>query len=146
MQNSWLMPMCLWFWSINKIDRVKKEEVLTFIDAYRQILDFAEIVPVSALKGTNTDTLVDVIFKYLPYGPMFYDEDTVTDQPLRQITAELIREKALKLLDEEIPHGIAVSIEQMKPRPKERSGYRGNDCVRERFSQRIIIMEKAVRC
>ena len=102
---------------INKIDRVKKEEVLTFIDAYRQILNFAEIVPVSALKGTNTDTLVNVIFKYLPYGPMFYDEDTVTDQPLRQITAELIREKALKLLDEEIPHGIAVSIEQMKPRP-----------------------------
>lgn len=102
---------------INKIDTVKKEEVLTFIDAYRKILDFAEIVPVSALKGTNKETLIDVIFKYLPYGPMFYDEDTVTDQPLRQIAAELIREKALKLLDEEIPHGIAVSIDVMKQRP-----------------------------
>lgn len=102
---------------INKIDTVKKEEILTFIDAYRKILDFAEIVPVSALKGMNKDTLIDVIFKYLPYGPMFYDEDTVTDQPLRQIAAELIREKALKLLNEEIPHGIAVSIDVMKQRP-----------------------------
>lgn len=101
---------------INKIDTVKKEEVLTFIDAYRKILDFADIVPVSALKGMNKDTLIDVIFQYLPYGPMFYDEDTVTDQPMRQIAAELIREKALKLLDEEIPHGIAVSIDIMKQR------------------------------
>lgn len=101
---------------INKIDTVKKEKILLFIDAYRRIMDFADIVPVSALKGTNKDTLIDVIFRYLPYGPMFYDEDTVTDQSQRQIAAELIREKALKLLDEEIPHGIAVSIESMKPR------------------------------
>lgn len=103
---------------INKVDTVKKEEVLTFIDAYRKIYDFAEIVPVSALKGTNTDTVIDVIFKYLPYGPMYYDEDTVTDQPMRQIVAELIREKALYCLDEEIPHGIAVSVERMKERGK----------------------------
>ena len=127
---------------INKIDRVKKEEVLTFIDAYRQILDFAEIVPVSALKGTNTDTLVNVIFKYLPYGPMFYDEDTVTDQPLRQITAELIREKALKLLDEEIPHGIAVSIEQMKPRPNGKIWDIEATIVCERDSHKGIIIGK----
>lgn len=103
---------------INKIDTVKKEEVLTFIDAYRRILKFAEIVPVSALKGKNTDTLLDQIFRYLPYGPMLYDEDTVTDQPMRQIAAELIREKALQLLSEEIPHGIAVSIDVMKERPR----------------------------
>ncbi len=102
---------------INKVDAVKKEEVLTFIDAYRKLMDFSEIVPVSALKGTNQETLLDLIFRYLPYGPMFYDEDTVTDQPLRQIASELIREKALKLLDEEIPHGIAVSIDSMKQRP-----------------------------
>ena len=127
---------------INKIDRVKKEEVLTFIDAYRQILNFAEIVPVSALKGTNTDTLVNVIFKYLPYGPMFYDEDTVTDQPLRQITAELIREKALKLLDEEIPHGIAVSIEQMKPRPNGKIWDIEATIVCERDSHKGIIIGK----
>ena len=99
---------------INKIDRVKKEELLHFIDVYRKELDFAEIVPVSALKGDNTDQLIKCIFKYLPYGEPFYDEDTITDQPMRQLVAELIREKALRLLEEEIPHGIAVSIESMK--------------------------------
>lgn len=101
---------------INKVDTVKKEEILVFIDAYRKIYDFAEIIPVSALKGTNTDDVMETIFKYLPYGPMFYDEDTVTDQPMRQIVAELIREKALRCLDEEIPHGIAVYIDTMKER------------------------------
>ncbi|MCD8218678.1 MAG: GTPase Era [Clostridiales bacterium] len=103
---------------INKTDTVKHEEVLAFIDAYRKIYDFAEIIPASALKGENTDVILDMIFKYLPYGPMFYDEDTVTDQPERQIVAEIIREKALRSLDEEIPHGIAVTIETMKRRPK----------------------------
>lgn len=102
---------------INKVDTIKKEEVLKFIDVYKNVCDFAEIVPVSALKGQNTDTVLEVIFKYLPYGPQFYDEDTVTDQPQRQIVAELIREKALRSLDEEIPHGIAVTIEKMKERP-----------------------------
>lgn len=101
---------------INKIDTVKKDEILLFIDTYRKELDFAEIVPVSALKDQNTEALVSCILKYLPYGPAFYDEDTVTDQPMRQIVAELIREKALRLLEEEIPHGIAVSIESMKER------------------------------
>ncbi len=99
---------------INKVDTVKKEEILKFIDVYRKELDFAEVVPVSALKGTNTDELMSCIYKYLPYGEPFYDEDTVTDQPMRQIVAELIREKALRSLDEEIPHGIAVCIESMK--------------------------------
>ena len=103
---------------INKIDTVKvQEEILTFIAAYKDVCDFAEIVPLSALKDKNTDVLLEQIFKYLPYGPQFYDEDTVTDQPMRQIAAELIREKALRLLDDEIPHGIAVVIEQMKERP-----------------------------
>ncbi len=101
---------------INKIDTVKREEILKFIDTYKDVCEFADIVPCSALKGDNTQALIDVIMKYLPYGPQFYDEDTVTDQPERQIVAELIREKALRLLDEEIPHGIAVSIEQMKER------------------------------
>lgn len=103
---------------INKIDTVKKEEILKFMDAYRKIYHFAEIVPVSALRSQNLETVLDVIFKYLPYGPMFYDEDTVTDQPQRQIVAEMIREKALRCLDEEIPHGIAVSIDRMKERPE----------------------------
>ena len=101
---------------INKVDTIKKEEILKFIDNYRKIYNFAEIVPVSALKGTNTDDLITTIFKYLTYGPMFYDEDTVTDQTMRQIVAELVREKALKCLNDEIPHGIAVYIDQMKER------------------------------
>ncbi len=99
---------------INKTDTVKKEAVYSFIDTYRQELEFAEIVPVSALKGDNTDELVRCIFQYLPRGHAFFDEDTVTDQPMRQIVAELIREKALRLLEEEVPHGVAVSIESMK--------------------------------
>lgn len=101
---------------INKIDTVKREEILKSIDAYKDICDFAEIVPCSALKGDNTEDLIKVIMKYLPYGPQFYDEDTVTDQPERQIVAELIREKALRSLNEEVPHGIAVSTDQMKAR------------------------------
>ncbi len=101
---------------INKTDTVKKPEILNFIDIYRKERDFAEIVPVSALKGDNTDVLINCIMKYLPYGPAFYDEDTVTDQPERQIVAELIREKALRCLEDEIPHGIAVSIESIKYR------------------------------
>lgn len=102
---------------INKIDTVaKKEELLQFIDKYRQIYDFEEIVPASALRGENVADVIDMIYKYLPYGPMFYDEDTVTDQPERQIVAEIIREKALHALDEEVPHGIAVMIDRMKKR------------------------------
>lgn len=102
---------------INKIDTIKnQDEVITFIAAYKDICNFAEIVPLSALKGKNTELLTELIFKYLPYGPEYYDEDTVTDQPMRQIAAELIREKALRLLDDEVPHGIAVTIEKMKER------------------------------
>ena len=127
---------------INKVDTVKKEEILAFIDAYRKILDFAEIVPVSALKGTNTDTLLDVIFKYLPYGPQFYDEDTVTDQPQRQIVSELIREKALRCLDEEIPHGIAVSIDQMKFRKGGKMADISATIVCEKESHKGIIIGK----
>lgn len=99
---------------VNKIDTVKKEQLLGYIDAYRGQLDFAEIVPVSALKNDNTQVLIEQIMKYLPYGPAFYDEDTVTDQPTRQIVAELVREKVLQNIDEEIPHGVAVTIERMK--------------------------------
>lgn len=99
---------------INKIDTVKKEELFGVINTYRKEMEFDEIVPVSALKKENTDELIKCIMKYLPYGPAFYDEDTITDQPQRQIVAEMIREKALRCLEEEIPHGIAVTIEKMK--------------------------------
>lgn len=103
---------------INKVDSVKREEILPAIAAYKDIYDFADIVPVSARSGDNTDELLRVIMKYLPYGPQFYDEDTVTDQPERQIVAELIREKELHSLQDEIPHGIAVAIDRMKMQNK----------------------------
>ncbi|MBS7302989.1 MAG: GTPase Era [Lachnospiraceae bacterium] len=99
---------------INKVDTIKKEEILEVIDTYRKELDFSEIIPVSALKGNNVETLLSCIFKYLPYGPAFYNEDTITDQPEKQIVAELIREKALRSLSDEIPHGVAVAIDSMK--------------------------------
>lgn len=100
---------------INKIDMLaQKEELLPIIDAYRKEMDFDQIIPISAFNGDGTKEILDAIFSFLPYGPMFYDEDTVTDQPQRQIVAELIREQALRILDDEIPHGIAVSVEQMK--------------------------------
>ena len=103
--------------AINKIDTVKDEEIIAkAIDTYKNVCPFAEIVPVSALRNQNTDKMTELLFQYLPYGPQYYDEDTVTDQPMRQIAAELIREKALRLLQDEIPHGIAVTIEQMKER------------------------------
>lgn len=127
---------------INKTDTVKREEILTFIDAYRKELEFAEIVPVSALKGDNTQDLIDSIFKYLPYGPMFYDEDTVTDQPQRQIVSELIREQALRCLDKEIPHGIAVSIDQMKWRADDSIVDIDATIVCERDSHKGIIIGK----
>ena len=127
---------------INKVDTVKKEEILKFIDAYKDICEFADIVPVSALRGKNTDTVLEVIFKYLPYGPAFYDEDTVTDQPQRQIVAEMIREKALRCLDEEIPHGIAVTIEKMKERPDGKVVDIEATIICERDSHKGIIIGK----
>lgn len=131
------------FLVINKIDTVEKAEILTFIDAYKDIVDFAEIIPVSALKGENTDELLKTMFRYLPQGPQYYDEDTITDQPERQIVAEIVREKALRNLNEEIPHGIAVAIDQMR----ERKGGRGMmdidaTIVCERASHKGIIIGK----
>lgn len=99
---------------VNKIDKVTNEKLIEFIDTYRKEMQFDEVVPVSALKNKNVDELIKCIVKYLPYGQPFYDEDTITDQPIKQIVAELVREKALKCLNEEIPHGIAVTIERME--------------------------------
>lgn len=127
---------------INKVDTIKKEDVLRFIDVYRREMDFAEIIPVSALKGTNTEELMETIYKYLPVGPMFYDEDTITDQPMRQIVAELIREKALRCLSDEIPHGIAVTVEQMKERPDGSMWDIEANVICERDSHKGIIIGK----
>lgn len=101
---------------INKIDTIEKSKILTVIDMFKSLYNFAEIIPVSAKMGENTDQLMEVIKKYLPEGPQYFPEDMVTDQPERQIAAEIIREKALQLLQEEIPHGIAVEISAMKKR------------------------------
>ena len=102
---------------MNKIDMVAKDKLPGFMENYRKIYDFEEIIPVCALRGVNMEKVISAIFRFLPYGPKFYDDETITDQPQRQIVAEMIREKALRCLDEEIPHGIAVAIDRMKERP-----------------------------
>ena len=101
---------------MNKIDTVAKEKLPEYMENYRKIYDFEEIIPVCALRGVNMEKVISAIFRFLPYGPKFYDDETITDQPQRQIVAEMIREKALRCLDEEIPHGIAVAIDRMKER------------------------------
>ena len=101
---------------INKIDTIEREKLLAVIDTYSKLYGFAEVLPISAIKSTNLDELINVIRKYLPEGPQYFPGDMVTDQPERQIAAEIIREKALYLLQDEIPHGIAVEITGMKKR------------------------------
>lgn len=101
---------------INKIDLMKKEDIVKTIELYKNEYDFKAIIPVSAEKGKNTEELLDEIEKYLPEGPAYYDIDEYTDQTERQIVEETIREKALKLLDEEVPHGIYVEVEKMNLR------------------------------
>ena len=127
---------------INKTDTVEKDKILEFIDTYRKLFQFAEIIPCSALRHQNTDDIIPSIFKYLPYGPQFYDEDTITDQPMRQIVAEIIREKALYALNEEIPHGIPVVIDQMKDRPNGKIVDIDATIICERDSHKGIIIGK----
>ena len=101
---------------VNKIDKVTKERLAQSVSEFSKLLDFADVVPLSAKNGTNCDELIEVIYKHLPEGPMYYEPDTLTDQTERSIVEEVIREKALHALDEEVPHGIAVSVESMKKR------------------------------
>jgi GTP-binding protein Era len=104
---------------LNKIDALPdKRALLPIIDQYRQRADFAEIVPVSALKGDNLELLVETILKYLPEGPQYFSEDQVTDQPERFLAAEIIREKALLLTREEVPHTLAVKVESWEATPR----------------------------
>ncbi len=127
---------------INKIDMVVKAEILTFIDAYKDIAPFQEIIPVSALQGENTEELLKVMFDYLEEGPCYYNEDTITDQPERQIVSELIREKALRNLNDEIPHGIAVAVERMEERSSGRLIDIDATVVCERDSHKGMIIGK----
>jgi GTP-binding protein Era len=107
------------FLVINKIDTVPREKLLEVIEAYRSHFEFAEVVPVSATRGDNMDTLMTAIKSRFPEGPKYFPDDMLTDQPERQIAAELIREKLLMLLDEELPHGTAVEIITMKKRERD---------------------------
>ncbi len=106
---------------ISKIDQVKKGRILEIIDAYSKEYDFRAVIPVSARTKTGTDDLIQTVFDLLPEGEPFYDEDTVTDENERDIVSEIIREKALRLLQDEVPHGIAVVVDSFKYR-KGRSG------------------------
>lgn len=127
---------------INKTDSVEEQAIFDAINTYKEVYNFEAIVPVSALKGKNTDELIKTLKKLLPYGPRFYDEDTVTDQPERQIVSELIREQALRMLDKEIPHGIAVVIDRMKERPDGRLIDIDATIICERDSHKGIIIGK----
>lgn len=104
------------FLIINKMDTVEHLQLLKVIDSYKEIYNFKEVIPISALKNKNCDELLNCIKKYLPEGPQYFPPDMITDQPERQIVAEIIREKALYSLQEEIPHGIAVEVTSMKKR------------------------------
>ncbi|NDL67976.1 GTPase Era [Anaerotalea alkaliphila] len=101
---------------INKMDTLPRDEILAVIAAFKDLMDFAEVIAISAITGQNTDMVMDAIRKYLPEGPKFFPDDMVTDQPEKQIVAELIREKVLRLMEDEIPHGVAVVIDQMRER------------------------------
>lgn len=130
------------FLCINKIDSVSKETVLETIEAYRKAYDFKEIIPISAYEGLNLQAILKTMPIYLPEGPQFFPSDMLTDQPERQIVAEIIREKALHLLDKEIPHGIAVEIEMMKKREESDIVDIEATIVCERDSHKRIIIGK----
>ena len=128
---------------INKVDKLKKkEDILEVIAEYKKKSEYNEIVPVSAVNGTNIDELMNTIFNYLPEGPLYFDEETVTNIPMRRIAEELIREQALRLLSDEIPHGIAVMVEKFKER---RPGLYDIDAtiICERDSHKGIIIGKS---
>ncbi|MGP4080403.1 GTPase Era [Pseudalkalibacillus sp. R45] len=130
------------FLVINKIDKVHPDELLPIIEQYREKLDFAEIVPISALNGNNVNTLMEQITKYLEEGPQYYPEDQVTDHPERFVVAELIREKVLHLTHEEVPHSVAVVIDEMIPRESGNMVDITATIVVERSSQKGILIGK----
>ncbi|UCZ54505.1 GTPase Era [Bacillus shivajii] len=129
------------FLVINKIDEIHPDELLPIIDEYRKEFDFTEVIPISALQGNNVTTLVDQVFSYLEEGPQYYPDDQITDHPERFLIAEMIREKVLHLTHEEVPHSIAVDIEQIKERDNGKV-YVGAVVVVERSSQKGIIIGK----
>lgn len=101
---------------INKIDLVKREDIAKLIELYKDEYNFEAVIPVSVVKQTNLDAILDEIEKHLKVGPAYYDIEEYTDQTMRQLVEETIREKALRLLNDEVPHGIYVETEKMKER------------------------------
>jgi GTP-binding protein Era len=130
------------FLVVNKIDKVHPDDLLPFIEKYRQLHDFDEIIPISALKGNNTGRLLELIMGRLPEGPMYYPEDQVTDHPEKFIMGEIIREKVLELTHEEIPHSVAVVVEETKLRENQQTLYLRAAIVAERKSQKGILIGK----
>ncbi|MFZ3588192.1 GTPase Era [Bacillus sp. DJP31] len=130
------------FLILNKIDQVLPEKLLNLITQYKDLYEFAEIVPISALQGNNVETLIAQIKKYLPSGPQYYPENQVTDHPERFIVTELIREKVLHLTREEIPHSIAVVMDSMEKREGKDTVYISATIIVERSSQKGIVIGK----
>ncbi|MDQ0244488.1 GTP-binding protein Era [Bacillus fengqiuensis] len=130
------------FLVINKIDEIHPDQLLPLIETYQNLHPFEQIVPISALQGNNVETLLNQIKEVLPEGPQYYPADQVTDHPERFIVAELIREKALHLTREEIPHSIAVVIDSMQRRETGNTVYVGATIIVERDSQKGIIIGK----
>ncbi len=130
------------FLVVNKIDQIHPDQLLELIEKYKGLYPFKEIVPISALQGTNTSRLVEQIKVYLPEGPQYYPADQVTDHPERFIITELIREKVLHLTREEIPHSIAVVMDSLERRESGNTVYVGATIIVERNSQKGIVIGK----
>lgn len=130
------------FLVVNKIDKIHPDELLEIVDSYRDKYEFAEIVPISALEGNNVERLLELIKSYMPEGPQYYPADQVTDHPERFIVSELIREKALHLTREEVPHSIAVAIEKMERIPGKDVIHVMAAIIVERDSQKGIVIGK----
>ena len=126
---------------INKIDTIDKKKAPEILEAWEKVLAFDDIIVVSALRGLNVEEVVRAILKRLPEGPQYYDEEVVTDQNMRQLAAEIIREKALRALNEEVPHGIAVQIDSYKERSEDLTAIEAS-IICERDSHKGIIIGK----
>ena len=141
---------------INKIDLIKRDKLLKLIDLYRKEYDFKAVIPISATKKDGVETIIQELVNLLPEGPKYYSDEEYTDQTVRQISEEIIREKALKFLNDEVPHGIYVEIEKFK----NRNTTRGEEiydidatiyCVRESHKGIIIgkggnLLKKIASC
>ena len=126
---------------INKIDTIDKKKAAEIIEAWKGVCRFKDIIAVSALRSVNMDEVINSIMRELPEGPLYYDEETVTQENMRDIAAEIIREKALRALNEEVPHGIAVVIDTFKERSDDLTSIEAS-IITEKESHKGIIIGK----